>query len=269
MKLAISNIAWNESEDDSIYKLMKKCNFLGLEIAPTRLFPDSPDIKEKEILQLKTKLEEISVVSLQSILYGRPDLKLFKNEQKRLELFNYLKKVINFSEILGARTIVFGSPKNRISYTDSDYEIAINFFKNISNYAIKHNTNICIEANPTTYETNFINTTEQAIELVKEVNQEGFKLNYDLGTSLINSENISIVEKGIPYLNHVHLSEPFLAPISRTNYKEHRLLHSILKNNKYDKWVSIEMKKSSEKSNYNNIREIMNYVSSIFEGNDE
>ncbi len=42
MKLAISNIGCAEENDDDMYALMKGCGFTGLEIAPTRIFPENP-----------------------------------------------------------------------------------------------------------------------------------------------------------------------------------------------------------------------------------
>lgn len=42
MKLSISNIAWDSSEDKMIYELMQNNGFSGLEIALTRVFPEHP-----------------------------------------------------------------------------------------------------------------------------------------------------------------------------------------------------------------------------------
>ena len=42
MKLSISNIGWEEKDDNAVYQLMKKYGYSGLEIAPTRIFPVSP-----------------------------------------------------------------------------------------------------------------------------------------------------------------------------------------------------------------------------------
>ena len=42
MRLSISNIGWVSESDEQIYKIMKKLDFRGLEIAPTRIFPESP-----------------------------------------------------------------------------------------------------------------------------------------------------------------------------------------------------------------------------------
>ena len=42
MKLSISNIAWSREQDESVYFAMKQNGFTGLEIAPTRWFPEAP-----------------------------------------------------------------------------------------------------------------------------------------------------------------------------------------------------------------------------------
>ena len=48
MKLSISNIGWTVEQDSQVYELMKKYGFTGLEIAPTRIFPEAPYEKLNE-----------------------------------------------------------------------------------------------------------------------------------------------------------------------------------------------------------------------------
>ena len=42
MNLAISNIAWDVEASQVMYERMKKLGFRGLEIAPTKFFPNEP-----------------------------------------------------------------------------------------------------------------------------------------------------------------------------------------------------------------------------------
>ena len=43
LKLAISNIAWDKADDEAVYSCPCRQNgFTGLEIAPTRIFPEYP-----------------------------------------------------------------------------------------------------------------------------------------------------------------------------------------------------------------------------------
>lgn len=270
MNLAISNIAWDAKEDKEIYKLMREYNFTGLEIAPTRFFLSNPyDTDKDRLLSLKKEInkENLEIIALQSILYGKPELKLFETERQRERLNEYLKKSIIFAYLLGAKVLVFGSPKNRIMKDkDTDYSIAIEFFKEIGNYAAKYNVKICIEANPKVYNTNFINTTNEALKFVKKVNNEGCGLHVDIGTIILNNEDISVIEKSMNYINHIHLSEPFLNLINQENSDFHKKIAKILRKNKYNNWVSIEMKKVSEISIFESINKVLNYVSNIFGG---
>ena len=78
MNLSISNIAWLEEEDEKVYRLMNKYHIKGLEIAPTRFFKENPyNSTLEQIKKIKRMLEEknIEVVAMQSILFGRDDLK--------------------------------------------------------------------------------------------------------------------------------------------------------------------------------------------------
>ena len=41
MKLCASNIAWTSEQDHGVYSIMQSLGYEGLEIAPSRIFPDS------------------------------------------------------------------------------------------------------------------------------------------------------------------------------------------------------------------------------------
>ena len=99
MKLAISNIAWDPLQDETVYSLMKAYGFSGLEIAPTRILPETPYERLVEAEHWKTVLTEtygFTVPSIQSIWYGRQE-KLFGTDKERQQLFAYTKKAIDFA----------------------------------------------------------------------------------------------------------------------------------------------------------------------------
>jgi sugar phosphate isomerase/epimerase len=249
MKFAISNIAWAESEDKELYALMREYEFAGLEIAPTRIFENPYEQSQEKLNQFRKYIEhdeKLSLVSMQSLIYNRPDLTLFETLEQREGLKSYLKKAIDFAAVLGIGNLVFGSPKNRvISDYSSQYGIAINFFAELGEYAAKKGTVLSIEPNPEVYGTNFINTTKDALELVKNVSSTGLKLQIDTGTILTNNEEINVVAEGIDYINHVHISEPFLNKIDSKKKSFYVELLKTLGNLKYNKSISIEMKKTS------------------------
>ena len=136
--------------------------------------------------------------------------KFFGSVEERNELIEYTKKAIDFASIINCNNLVFGCPKNRNIQNENDYEIALKFFKTIGEYAQQKHTVFAIEPNPTIYNTNFINTTKQAYDIVKDIDCKAVKVNVDLGTIIENNENIEIIEENIHLVNHIHISEPNL-----------------------------------------------------------
>ena len=261
MKLSISNIGWNALDDGVVYDFMTKYGFSGLEIAPTRIFSKEPydHISDAKIWSEDLKIRYgFEISSMQSIWFGRRE-NLFASRKERNNLKNYTKEAIDFASAIGCKNLVFGCPRNRNIPDGMDSEIAIDFFKELGEYAFEHNTVIALEANPPLYHTNYINDTKSAIDLIKKVGSKGFLLNLDLGTILQNKENISELIGNVSHMHHVHISEPGLRPLKKRRI--HIELKKILINEGYDGYISIEIGKVEDVSV---IEENLQYVRSVF-----
>lgn len=261
MNLSISNIGWTAENDGDVYGMMRNRGFCGLEIAPTRIIPQQPYDHLPEIGEWFANLKSAHgfvVPSMQSIWFGRAEL-VFGTAEERTALVDYTKKAVDFAAAIQCRNLVFGNPKNRSIQNPGDEKIALEFFKAIGDYAASRGTTIGMEANPTIYNTNFINDTASAVELIRRVNSKGFMLNLDVGTMIANEESVDVLRGAEGLINHVHISEPFLKPI------EHRELHQelagLLQAANYKGFVSIEMGKVE---NLEIIDRTMNYVKEIF-----
>ena len=220
IKLSISNIAWTSEYDQQVYEYIRDARFSGLEIAPTRIFPKNPYDYIQQATDWATTIKNLygfSVSAMQSIWYGRQE-KIFGTEEERKALIDYTKKAIDFAEVIGCKNLVFGCPRNRRLPENADYAIAIKFFKEIGDYAGAHNTVIGMEANPPIYNTNFINDTKSAFDLIDTVNSDGFKLNLDLGTMIENGEDADELINKVELINHVHISEPGLKAIEHRKW---------------------------------------------------
>ncbi len=117
-----------------------------------------------------------------------------------------------------------------------------------------------MEANPAIYNTNYINSTSEALDLIRAVGSRGFLLNLDVGTMIQNEEDPAGLEGNVNLINHVHISEPGLKPIEQREI--HQDLKRILTDGSYEGFVSIEMGKVEELSV---IEEAMRYVRSVFQ----
>lgn len=259
-KLSISNIGWGKSQDSIVYGLMQKYDYCGLEIAPTRIFPEIPYSKlEKATLWANDLLKiGFKVSSMQSIWYGRQE-KMFGSKEERQFLVDYTKQAINFANAIGCGNLVFGNPRNRNLPSDDDGSNAVGFFRELGEYAQQRGTCIGLEANPPIYNTNFINDTATALTLIKEVDLAGFKLNLDIGTMIHNEEPVSNLRGKVSLINHVHISEPMLKSVKKREL--HEELAEILSEEDYDGYISIEMGNQEDLAA---IEFAMKYVKEIF-----
>ena len=242
MKLAISNIAWTPNNNTQVYELLKRYNFDGIELAPTLWIPKSPyDHLDQAIqeAQLLNQTFQLKIYSMQSICYGRIE-NIFNSNEEYSTLLDYMKSAIDFAYSINCSNLVFGCPKNRIINNKNDISKAYTFFKEIGLYAETKNITISIEPNPIIYGTNFLNTTNEALNFVKSINLPFIRLNLDLGTVLHNKESLSFIESDYVWIGHVHISEPYLEILKQNEI--HLELMRLLKKVNYDKCVSIEMK---------------------------
>lgn len=261
MKLSISNIAWNLENDKVMYKYIQNSGLQGIEIAPTRIFPVKPydDLKKaNDFAKMLNDKYGLIISSMQSIWYGKSE-HIFKSQEERKILIDYTKKAIDFASSINCRNLVFGCPKNRVISNENDIDIAISFFEELGRYANSKNTILSIEPNPTIYNTNFINTTEEAFKLVRLIDSEGIKVNVDLGTIICNNEDLCIIKENINLVNHIHISEPYLDLIKKRSI--HRELVDLLKESKYEKFISIEMGKRDE---IDEVKDTIIYINEVF-----
>lgn len=260
MKLSVSNIGWNQSNNEEILEYLKEKEFNGIEIAPTILIKENPYDKIEEAKKLVKEIKEkygLEISSMQSIWYGKQG-NIFNKEEAKL-FIEYTKKAIDFASAINCKNLVFGCPKNRNIPDDKTEDDITYFFKELGEYAKERGTVLSIEPNPTIYGTNFINYTKQAFEFVKKIDSQGVKVNIDFGTIIENKEDLNVIFENIDLVNHIHISEPNLVKIKQR--EEHVELFEFLKNIDYNKYVSIEMKQTDS---IKDIKDSIDYVKKVF-----
>jgi sugar phosphate isomerase/epimerase/dTDP-4-dehydrorhamnose reductase len=259
-KLAISNLAWEEKQNEKVLPILKKYKIVKIEVAPSK-------ISNLEAFRDFWQKNCIEIIATTSLLFGHPELTIFENELIRQKTLVYLKKMIKTSSLLGAKTMIFGSPKNRnignLSKKEA-LEIAKDFFGKIAEKCKRYNINFAFEPNPPIYGTDFINTTKEAIELTKIVNHPNFGINIDMSTMTKNKENYEeTIKNALPYAKHFHLSEPGLKVIPQ-KLSNHKKLAKALKKTKYNGILSIEMPLQDTKTNLQQIKKTLKFIASTY-----
>ena len=241
MKCAVSNIAWAPAQDEEMYAFLQKNGFSGLEIAPTRLFPEAPYDHLQEAALFARRLKErfgLTIPSMQSIWYGRTE-RLFGTAAEYESLLAYTKKAVDFAAAIGCPSLVFGCPKNRVLPEGSSDETALRFFGEAGAYAAPEGVALALEANPPLYGTNYLNHTADVFAAAAKCASAGVSVNLDMGAILAQQEALSLTKEEVGLISHVHISEPGLLPV------EARPLHTALAQQLcrcgYQNFISLEM----------------------------
>ena len=248
VRLAASNIGWTAEQDAQVLRWMAEHGFFGLEIAPTRLFPVRPyeDLARAAACAAALRAEYgLGVCSMQSIWYGRT-ARIAESAESRRQLLDYTGEAIRFADALGCRNLVFGCPRNRAIRSPDEAPIVEDFLWRCAEAARPFGVVIALEPNPPLYHTNYLNTTAQALELLKRLDHPALKLNLDLGTVAENAETLDWIDEDGVWIHHVHISEPLLVPLRER--PEHRELMRRLKALGYTGCVSVEMKAQADPS---------------------
>ena len=264
MRFSISNIAWRAENDRQMYEFLSRQEAYGVEIAPTRLFEDPYKKLDRAGMYAFTlrDMYGLEIPSMQSIWYGISQ-SIFATRQDRDFLLDYTKKAADFAAAMEIQNMVFGCPKNRNIPRGMDRKeaekIAGEFFKAAGLYADKAGAAIAIEPNPPIYNTNFLNTTHQALEFVRQLSAPGVMVNIDMGTMIYNGEDPEILKDYMDLVNHIHISMPHLAPVE--DRPEYHRLRQVLKETRYSRCVSVEM---SDPGDIEKVKQAVLYVKNLF-----
>lgn len=244
--LAVSNIAWKRHDDPAIMRLMKKYGVTGIEVAPSKVWPDWQGSGYDSAAEYRKFLEDngFCVPAMQALLFGKKQFKVFDKSTHR-EFLAHIKLVAEIAEGLGAKVLVFGSPGNRrrggLGFNEA-IDAAAGFFRQAGEICADHGAVLGIEPNPAEYCCDFINNIDDARKLVAAAGCNGVKLHLDRGAMTMNGESLAQISgSNGPDWVHYHISEPALANVSSCSGNLTEDMKSLLHGG-YREWVSIEMR---------------------------
>jgi D-psicose/D-tagatose/L-ribulose 3-epimerase len=253
MRVAISNIAWDVAEDEAVAQLLKCFNVDAIDVAPGKYFPEPIKATDQEIQRVKNwwLQRNIEITGMQALLFGTTGLNVFGSKETQDAMLQHLAAVCRIGAGLGAKWLVFGSPKNRDRDGLSDQEsmdVAIPFFRQLGDIARSYGVIICLEPNPTCYGANFMTTCAETAQVVKQVAHPAIKMQFDTGALTINGENpAEILQDCANLIGHIHASEPNLLPLGDGG-ADHNKMAAALKQYLPNHVVAIEMLATKDES---------------------
>lgn len=246
MRLALSNIAWDIAEDEDVARLLTRHAIDAIDVAPGKYFSDPVNASDLDVSRLKAwwLARGIEITGMQSLLFGTQGLNLFAASDVQEAMLARLAAVCRIGAGLGARYLVFGSPRNR-DRTGLDDEQTLTmaqiFFRRLGDVAQAQGVCICLEPNPPCYGANFMTNSTQTAQVVAAVAHPAIKMQLDTGALHLNGENAEDILRHHRHLiGHIHASEPDLVPLGDGGVS-HALIHDALLQFLPEHLVTIEM----------------------------
>ena len=246
MRLAISNIAWDPAEDETIAALLQRFGVDAIDVAPGKYFPQPAKATEEDIVRVKNWWSErgIEITGMQALLFGTTGLNLFGPPGAQDAMLRHLTAVCRIGAGLGSERLVFGSPKNRDRTGLSDQQamdMAIPFLRRLGHVAQSYGVVICLEPNPTCYGANFMTTSAETAHVVEKSEHPAIRMQLDTGALTINGEDaVTVLQECASLIGHVHCSEPDLLPLGDGG-TDHSKVVAALEQHLPNHVVSIEM----------------------------
>jgi sugar phosphate isomerase/epimerase len=246
MRVSISNIAWSVDEDSDVVTLLKRRGIHAIDVAPGKYFPDPHKADDQAIHAVRVwwRIHGIHVTGMQALLFGTTGLNLFGDEEVQKAMLHHLRAICRIANGLGAKHLVFGSPRNRdrSGLNDAQTErIAKKFFRNLGTIAGDCEVIICLEPNPASYGCNFMTQTDEAAHIVRLVDHPAIRLQLDSGALTINQEDpMRVLAMHGDIIAHVHASEPNLVTLGEGG-TDHAAVAAALERHGRGQTVTIEM----------------------------
>jgi sugar phosphate isomerase/epimerase len=186
MRFGICNEIFDGWSLDDTFAFAAKTGYDAVEIAPFTIAPYVTDIsaaKRQEIRDLSAK-HDIAVSGLHWVLVKAEGMHLTHQDKTiRDKTAQYMVDLVNCCADVGGDTIVVGSPKQRdivppVTY-EQGWEWATECFRESIKVGEDRGVTVCFEPLAPS-ETNFINTAEEGIKFINQIESPAFKLILDV-----------------------------------------------------------------------------------------
>lgn len=183
-RFAICNETFEGWPWERVCRFVAETGYQGVEIAPFTLAPAVTEISPERRKEIRSQAEDagLEIVGLHWLLASPPGLHIHtRDEALRRKTVDYLRALVDFAGDVGARVMIFGSPKQR-RLEDGDregaWERTRDSYRQVLPLLAERNVILCQESLPAP-EADFIMTAAEAARMVRELNHPNFRLMLD------------------------------------------------------------------------------------------
>lgn len=237
MKLGISQLAWDNKNEENIFDILNNLKINKIETVLTKI-KNWDQLTDIDIYAYKNKLDlfKFETSSIQSLFYQTQCKTIFDINF----VIRHFKKIIEFARILNVNILVFGSPSIRKNCINSTIELSY-IFSELDELLENTGIQVSIEPNSKIYGGDFFFTIEEICSFIKLNKYKNIKTMIDTHNVILEKlDPIIILDKYFNYINHIHISEIDLQPIKQEKF--HIQFFKKIKNLKYNNLIIYEIK---------------------------
>jgi len=248
MKFAICQELYENTEWSEQCRLIAEAGYTGIEVAPFAISADLASVPVSVFEGMKQEAERhgLEIIGLHWLLAKTTGLYLTSPDPAiRKATAEYLMLLARACRQLGGHIMVFGSPQQRsllpgISKQQAA-EFAADVFRQAAPAFADNEVVLCLEP-LTAKETDFINTCDEAMEIVRLVDHPLMALHQDV-KAMLGAEWTpipKIIDRHKKNCKHFHVNDSNLLGPGMGSTDYHPIFRALIESN-YRGWVSVEV----------------------------
>lgn len=246
MRFAICNEIFEGWPWERVCDFVRGLGYEGLEVAPFTLAESAEQVSPQRRAELRRAAESrgVEVLGLHWLLVKPPGLYITDPDPVvRRRTSDYFRQLVDLCADLGGKVLVVGSPKQRNLFPGVTWDEAFSYARDVFlpslDLAARRDVTYAFEPlGPA--ETNFINTVQDAIELVELIDHPAFRINIDVKAMSSEPRPIAdVIHSAKGYVAHVQVNDPNLLGPGMGEVKFEPII-AALREIGYDGWLSVE-----------------------------
>lgn len=212
MRLSFSSNAFRKHSLEETIEFLAHIGYEGIEIMCDIPHAYPPQISDQDLFSLRETLKRanMGIANLNAFMltalgdFHHPSW-IEPDPQKREQRIAYTRQSIDLAAALGAKTISTepGGPLNGIKRQEA-LALFLDGIHSLSHYARNKGVRILVEPEPHL----LIETSEQFLDFISEVDQEVVALNLDIGHFYcVNEDPAEVIHKVANHIGHVHIED--------------------------------------------------------------
>jgi sugar phosphate isomerase/epimerase len=248
MRFALCNEMFEKRPMAEVCAIARSLGYAGLEIAPFTLAPSALEVTAAQRKETRKLIKEhgLETVGLHWLFAGPQGLHLTTTEQPVWQRTrDYLAALLDLCSDLGGKVLVLGSPKQRSvlppQTKQGAWQQAVKLLSSVLDQAGELGLTICLEPlSPA--ETNFINTVDEGMKMVREIGHPNFKIHLDVKAMCSEHKPVPTIIRSVKArdIGHFHVNDSNLygPGMGKVDYAP---IAEAVREIGYDRWLSVEV----------------------------